>query len=170
MTITTDSAARSANPAVAAGVRREGDPVPSPVRPEDLLPDDQNSAEINGTVVRKGTVAAFLANARTLGALPPGSPDREPIIEQLRGSAQVLREIGLFDVFELRSRELAELIGLIVVAVLGSAISAALGTVTGLAGKVAIDATNAYPSRSEAFRHKRRRAGLYGAPFLASRE
>ena len=43
----------------------------------------------------------------------------------------------------------------LVVPVPGSAISAALGTVTGLAGKVAIDATNAYPSRSEAFRHKR---------------
>ena len=67
---------------------------------------------INGIVVRKGTVAAFLANARTLSALPVGSPDREPIIEQLRQSAQALREIGLFDVFELRSRELAGLIGL----------------------------------------------------------
>ena len=86
--------------------------MPSPVHPEDMLPDDQNSAEINGTVVRKGTVAAFLANARMLSALPPGSHDREPIIEQLRGSAQALRKIGLFDVFELRSRELAELIGL----------------------------------------------------------
>ena len=39
----------------------------------------------------------------------------------------------------------------LVVPVPGSAISAALGTVTGLAGKVAIDATNAYPSRNEAF-------------------
>jgi hypothetical protein len=87
-------------------------PVPSPVRAEDLLPDDQNSAEINGTVVRKDTAAAFLANARTLSALPPGSPDREPIIEQLRGSARALCEIGLFDVLELRSRELAGLIGL----------------------------------------------------------
>ena len=86
--------------------------MPSPVSAEDLLPDDQNSAEINGTVVRKGTVAAFLAHARTLSALPPGSPGREPIIEQLRGSARALREIGLFDVFELRSRELAGLIGL----------------------------------------------------------
>ncbi len=86
--------------------------MPRPARPEDLLPDDQNSAEINGVVVRKGTVAAFLANARTLSALPPGSPDRELIIEQLRVSSQALRQIGLFDVFELRSRELAELIGL----------------------------------------------------------
>ena len=57
--------------------------MPVPARPEDILPDDQNSAEINGVVVRKGTVAAFLANAQTLSALPPGSPDREPIIEQL---------------------------------------------------------------------------------------
>ena len=86
--------------------------MPRPARPEDLLPDDQNSAEINGVVVRKGTVAAFLANAQTLSALPPGSPDRELIIEQLRVSSQALREIVLFDVFELRSRELAELIGL----------------------------------------------------------
>jgi predicted dinucleotide-binding enzyme len=39
----------------------------------------------------------------------------------------------------------------VLVAVPGPAISAALGKVTGLAGKVAIDATNAYPSRNEAF-------------------
>lgn len=39
----------------------------------------------------------------------------------------------------------------VVVAVPGPAISAALGTVTGLAGKVAIDATNALPPRNEAF-------------------
>jgi 8-hydroxy-5-deazaflavin:NADPH oxidoreductase len=39
----------------------------------------------------------------------------------------------------------------VVVAVPGPAISAALGTVTGLAGKMAIDATNAFPSRNEAF-------------------
>lgn len=37
------------------------------------------------------------------------------------------------------------------VAVPGPAILAALGQVTGLAGKIAIDATNAFPSRNEAF-------------------
>ena len=90
---------------------RPDNSTPSPLRPEDILPDDQNSAEINGTVVRKGTVAAFLANAQMLSALPPASPARDRIVEQLRESAQALRQIGLFDVFELRSRELAELIG-----------------------------------------------------------
>jgi 8-hydroxy-5-deazaflavin:NADPH oxidoreductase len=39
----------------------------------------------------------------------------------------------------------------VVVAVPGPAISTALGQVTGLAGKIAIDATNAFPSRNEAF-------------------
>ena len=39
----------------------------------------------------------------------------------------------------------------VVVAVPEPAISAALGQVTGLAGKIAIDATNAFPSRNEAF-------------------
>ena len=39
----------------------------------------------------------------------------------------------------------------VVVAVPGHAISAALSQVTGLAGKIAIDATNAIPSRNEAF-------------------
>jgi predicted dinucleotide-binding enzyme len=38
-----------------------------------------------------------------------------------------------------------------VVAVPGPAISAVLGAVTGLAGKIAIDATYAYPSGNEAF-------------------
>jgi predicted dinucleotide-binding enzyme len=41
--------------------------------------------------------------------------------------------------------------GVVVMAVPGSAISAALGQVTGLAGKIAIDATSAFPSRNEAF-------------------
>ena len=39
----------------------------------------------------------------------------------------------------------------VVVAVPGPAISAALSNVTGLTGKTAIDATNAFPSRNEAF-------------------
>jgi len=39
----------------------------------------------------------------------------------------------------------------VLVAVPGPAVSAALGKVTGLAGKMAIDATNAHPSRNEAF-------------------
>ncbi|MES2077425.1 MAG: hypothetical protein V4462_17560 [Pseudomonadota bacterium] len=35
------------------------------MRAEDVLPDDINSGEFKGMTIRKGTVAAFLANART---------------------------------------------------------------------------------------------------------
>ena len=80
------------------------------------------------------------------------------------GLAALWRKAG-HEVTELSRRGDASGADVIVVAVPGSAISAALGTVTGLAGKFAIDATNAYPSRSEAFRHKRRRVGLYRFAF-----
>ena len=67
------------------------------------------------------------------------------------GLAALWRKAG-HDVTELgRGGGDASCADVIVVAAPGSAISAALGTVTGLAGKVAIDATNAYPSRNEAF-------------------
>src|SRR5262249_32423874 len=45
----------------------------------------------------------------------------------------------------------ASVADVVLVAGPGPAVSAALGKVTGLAGKIAIDATNAYPSRNEAF-------------------
>lgn len=36
------------------------------IRPEDVLPDGFDSTAINGTIVRKGTIAAFLANTDVL--------------------------------------------------------------------------------------------------------
>jgi hypothetical protein len=61
--------------------------------------------------VRKGTIGAFLANVRALDALPVGSPGREALLKELRDGARTLEAIGVFDVFEYRSPELAELIG-----------------------------------------------------------
>ena len=78
------------------------------------------------------------------------------------GGLAALWRKACHEVIELSRRGDASGADVIVVAVPGSAISAALGTVIGLAGKVA---TNAYPSRSEAFRHKRRRVGLYRFAF-----
>jgi len=85
--------------------------MPEPVRPEHLMPDDQNFAQVNGVTVRKGTMGAFLANLRILGNMPSDSPDREAIIEQLRQGIPTVRENGLFELFTFRSPELAEAIG-----------------------------------------------------------
>lgn len=101
-------------PAYGAVMDNAGVPPTGPssglVRPEDVLADGQDSTEINGVVVRKGTIGAFLANARALSAMPTDSPRREPLIKELRDSARTLEAIGLFDIFEFRSPELAELI------------------------------------------------------------
>ncbi len=85
--------------------------MPLPARPEDVMPDEQSFTEVNGTRVRKGTAGAFFANLRTLNALPAGSPDRGPIVLQLRASVGTMRDLGLFDLFAFRSPELGELLG-----------------------------------------------------------
>src|ERR1700722_20710132 len=86
--------------------------MPEPVRAEQLLPDDQNFAELNGITVRKGTMGAFLANLRILSGMTGDAPGREAILEQLRLGIPTMRENGLFELFTFRSPELAEAIGI----------------------------------------------------------
>ena len=82
-----------------------------PIRPEDFLPDDQSVAEVNGSPIRKGTAAAFFSNLRTLQSLPAESPDRVALLQALRSAVPALRDLGLFDLFEFRSPQLADLLG-----------------------------------------------------------
>ncbi|RKP46167.1 hypothetical protein [Pararobbsia silviterrae] len=72
------------------------------MRASDFLPDHVNQGDINGTTVRKGTVGAFLVNARVWSD-PHASADAKAqaqadIVEAL----PALRAIGLFDVLEVR--------------------------------------------------------------------
>lgn len=72
------------------------------MRAEDVLPDSVNEASIDGVSVRKGTVAAFLANARAFAA-----PSTRATAEaHMREALPALRALGLFDVFEIRDPEL----------------------------------------------------------------
>ncbi|GAB7030329.1 hypothetical protein AB0G35_33330 [Streptomyces sp. NPDC021749] len=73
------------------------------MRPEDVLPAGVDSTAINGLTVRKGSVAAFVANALQLDDLTEGTPEYEALVTQMRELAPVLRTIGLLDVFEPRS-------------------------------------------------------------------
>ncbi|MFF4948241.1 hypothetical protein [Streptomyces chattanoogensis] len=73
------------------------------VRPEDLLPAGVDSTAINGRVVRKGSVAAFIANAVRLDSLTEDTPEYAALVTELRELAPALRTIGLLDVFEPRS-------------------------------------------------------------------
>jgi hypothetical protein len=81
------------------------------VRPEDAIPDHTDAYVTNGGVqVRKGTVAAFLENARNLSTLPPGTPDYDAVTAQLRALAPAMAAAGVFDIFEVRSAVIREII------------------------------------------------------------
>lgn len=73
------------------------------VRPEDVLPEGVDSTAINGLTVRKGSVAAFVANALRLDDLTEGTPEYAALVAQMRELAPALRTIGLLDVFRPRS-------------------------------------------------------------------
>ncbi|TWS26166.1 hypothetical protein FK268_02670 [Tsukamurella sputi] len=69
------------------------------VRPEDVLPDDQSTADFGGTPLRKGTVAAFVRNAQSLEAAREGSPEADELVAALTAAVPQLRAIGVLDVF-----------------------------------------------------------------------
>jgi hypothetical protein len=81
------------------------------VRPEDVLADEVNSATLNGTEVRKGSVAAFIANAKILESLAPTDPLYSEVEAQLRDLVAAVRAVGVLDVFAPRTAAIAALIG-----------------------------------------------------------
>jgi uncharacterized protein len=80
------------------------------VRPEDVLPDELNSAELNGTTVRKGSVGAFLANARILRDAGSSLEARDAARAQIVALVPALRALGVFDFFSVRDPALATLV------------------------------------------------------------
>jgi MoxR-like ATPase len=80
--------------------------VPAAIRPEEMLEDKQDAKIVNGIKIRKGTLGAFIANARKLDAYPVDSPERAEILGQLRAFAPAVRALGLLEVFEPRSEVL----------------------------------------------------------------
>ena len=76
------------------------------MRAQDLLRDDIDQAKFGGVSVRKGSVGAFLANARTLtdptATIEARAAAERDIIELL----PALRALGLFEVLEIRDKDL----------------------------------------------------------------
>lgn len=81
-----------------------------PVRPEDVLPAGVDRTVINGVGVRKGSVAAFVANAKQLEHLDSGTPEYDEVAAHLTSLLPALRAVGVLDVFVPRSEKLAGLI------------------------------------------------------------
>ncbi len=79
------------------------------MRPEDILPDDVNEIAFAGTPVRKGSVGAFIANARTLLDATSTTEARREAESHIAVLMPALVAIGLFEIFELRDPRLRAL-------------------------------------------------------------
>ncbi len=54
------------------------------IKPEDLLSDEQNSAEFNGQPVRKGTIGAAIANARIYESTESSAEQKREALEMIK--------------------------------------------------------------------------------------
>ncbi|MEU0494035.1 hypothetical protein [Mycobacterium sp. NPDC006124] len=82
----------------------------TPVRAGDVLADGVDATTFDGLEVRKGSVAAFVANARKLARLEPGHADRDALEDELSSLAPALRAVGLLEVFTPRSAAIAAIL------------------------------------------------------------
>jgi hypothetical protein len=80
------------------------------MRAEDLLPDDVNQGQFNGVTVRKGSVGAFLVNARVLTDPAASAESRATAERDILEALPALRAIGLFDVLQVRDERLRLLV------------------------------------------------------------
>lgn len=65
------------------------------IRPEDVLPDGVDSTYINGKLVRKGTIAAFLANTDILENQNATEQEKQEAIYAMKELAPAVIAIGL---------------------------------------------------------------------------
>ena len=76
------------------------------MRADQILPDDVNHGQFQGVTIRKGTVAAFLANARTCACARASADERAQAQARIVEDLPALRALGLFDQLEIRDENL----------------------------------------------------------------
>ena len=80
------------------------------MKPYELLPGEIDSVTVDGQVVRKGTIGAFIQNALILANSVMDADTREAIETDLLELIPSMKILQVFEVFELRDRSLNQLI------------------------------------------------------------
>lgn len=78
------------------------------MRAEQILPDHVDQADFKGVPIRKGTVAAFLANARIWTDPDVSETARAQAEIDLAEALPALRALGLFELLEVRDVSLRD--------------------------------------------------------------
>jgi hypothetical protein len=76
------------------------------MRAQDLLPDGADSAQFNDLTVRKGTVGAFLLNARAWLSRTSGPEAKAKAELDILEALPALRALGVFEVFTVNDPDL----------------------------------------------------------------
>jgi hypothetical protein len=79
------------------------------MKPQDILPDNINSAEIGGVQVRKGSVAAFMANLMIIED-PADYDIYQTAIQDITALIPIMEALGVFTHFKLRSEKAVSII------------------------------------------------------------
>jgi hypothetical protein len=80
------------------------------MRADEILADKVNETEINGVIVRKGTVGAFLANAKAF-IDPAASAEARAVAERdIIEGLPALRALGIFEILQIRDERLRALV------------------------------------------------------------
>ena len=80
------------------------------MKPQDILPDQQDDVQVNGLTVRKGSVGAFLASVRDWQDPAGSAATRAAAEAYLRELLPALHALGLFQVLTARDPALQVLI------------------------------------------------------------
>ena len=76
------------------------------MKAEDLLPDEKNQVTIDGVIVRKGSVGAFIANATVWMDTAASAEDKRIAEQDMAAGLPALRALKLFEVFSVRNESL----------------------------------------------------------------
>ena len=76
------------------------------MRADQILPDHADHGQFQGVTIRKGTVAAFLANARTWVDAHADEAARAQAQRDIVDAVPALRALGLFEALEIRDERL----------------------------------------------------------------
>jgi hypothetical protein len=79
------------------------------MKAQDILPDNTNSTEIGGMQIRKGSVAAFMANLAIIEE-PANYDLYQTAVEDITELVPVMEALGVFTHFKLRSEKAVSLI------------------------------------------------------------
>ncbi|MET0701870.1 MAG: hypothetical protein ABWY93_19635 [Mycobacterium sp.] len=81
-----------------------------PITPQDVLADGADGTMINGTYVRKGSIAAFIQNAKLLAGVDTDSAEFQKIADQIRAIKPALDALDIFEVFTVRDPRVVEIL------------------------------------------------------------